>query len=107
MKTGNLVWSDEFNNNGGPDPSKWNVLNVPQSPNNEKQYYKSSGNAVCSNGFLTITAKKESFGGKQYTSAKLVSAKEFTYGVFEMRAKLPRGKGKFKEIFSKFAFFFT
>ncbi len=93
MKTGKLVWSDEFSNNGGPDPSKWHVMNVPQSPNNEKQYYKSSGNAECHNGILSIIAKKENFGGKQYTSAKLISTKEFTYGVFEMKAKLPKGRG--------------
>ena len=104
MKKGSLVWSDEFDNNGGPDSSKWNVLDVPQSPNKELQYYTKSGNAACSNGFLTITAKKENRGGKQYTSAKLVSVKEFTYGVFEMKAKLPKGKGYFEKIFIKIIF---
>jgi beta-glucanase (GH16 family) len=91
-----LVWSDEFSKNGGPDPSKWNTntdCTLPGMPgpgcgNNEQQYYKPSGNAVCSGGYLTITAKNENFGGRQFTSAKLISQQVWTYGVFEARMKM-------------------
>jgi len=99
---GNLIWSDEFNNNGGPDQGKWNTNTDCSLPglgpgadcgNNEKQYYKPSGNAVCNDGYLTITAKNENYGGMQYTSAKLISRQEWRYGVFEARMKTPKGSG--------------
>ena len=67
----------------------------PGCGNNEQQYYKPSGNAVCSGGFLTITAKNENFGGRQFTSAKLISKQEFRYGVVEARIKMPKGRGYF------------
>ena len=97
-----MVWSDEFNYNGEPNPNEWNT-NTECSisslypgagcGNNEQQYYKTSGNAVCNGGFLTITAKNENFGGRQFTSAKLISKKEWKYGVFEARIKVPKGRG--------------
>ena len=37
--------------------------------------------------------RKENFAGQPYTSARLSSKQTFRYGVFEMRARLPRGKG--------------
>ena len=37
--------------------------------------------------------RKENYGGKSYTSARLSSKRTFKYGVFEMRARLPQGKG--------------
>ena len=40
--------------------------------NSELQYYTST-NAVVANGILRITAKKESLGGKEYTSARMVT----------------------------------
>ena len=48
---------------------------------------------MCNGGFLTITAKNENFGGRQFTSAKLISKKEWKYGVFEARIKVPKGRG--------------
>ncbi len=96
QQKGSLVWSDEFNNNGGPDPSKWNTnTDCNGCGNNELQFYKPSGNAVCNGGFLTITAKRENANGRQYTSAKLVSKQEWKYGVFEARIKSPKGRGNF------------
>jgi beta-glucanase (GH16 family) len=62
--------------------------------NNELQYYKKE-NTIVKDGFLTITAKKESFGGKAYTSSRLVTKdkKEFKYGRVDIRAALPKGQG--------------
>jgi beta-glucanase (GH16 family) len=49
------------------------------------------------NGYLTITAKKEQYVTPYwtygYTSARLNSTSNFQYGVFEMRAQLPKGRG--------------
>lgn len=44
---------------------------------------------------LTITAYKPEtpVGGKKYISARMSSRQSWTYGKFEMRAKLPAGRG--------------
>jgi beta-glucanase (GH16 family) len=95
-----LVWSDEFNGTS-VDTNKWEFMIGDGSAyglwgwgNNELQYYRSQ-NATVANGELTITAKQESFGGKQYTSARLrtLNKGDWTYGRIEMRAKLPVGQG--------------
>ncbi len=93
----NLIWSDEFNTDGVPDPTKWVAeIGTGQSGwgNNEKQYYRAE-NAVVEDGSLKITAKAENFSGSNYTSARLITAGlfDFTYGKVEMRAKLPSGAG--------------
>lgn len=94
-----LVWEDNFDGttlnsanwspmigNGCPNLCGWG--------NNELQYYRAE-NATVGGGLLTITARQENFGGSQYTSARLRSLNkaDFTYGRFEMRAKLPAGQG--------------
>jgi beta-glucanase (GH16 family) len=58
--------------------------------NNEKQMYTQS-NAEIRNGFLNIITQRTAEG--RYLSARLLSKLSFKYGVFEMRAKLPRGRG--------------
>ena len=92
----NLVWFDEFNTDGAPDPSKWvaEIGNNNGWGNQEKQYYRAE-NAVVEGGSLKITAKAEAFGGQQYTSARLKTdgLYDFTYGKVEFRAKLPTGGG--------------
>jgi beta-glucanase (GH16 family) len=93
-----LVWSDEFNGTGLPDASKW-IYDVGGNGwgNNELEYYTDSktANARMENGNLIIEARKESFGGRNYTSARLLTKNKaaWTYGRFEIRAKIPRGKG--------------
>lgn len=94
-----LVWSDEFNTDGTPDPAKWGYDIGTGSGgwgNNELQYYTNRPeNASISNGTLKITAKKEAFSGSQYTSARLLTKNKFTtkYGKIEARMKLPAGVG--------------
>ena len=89
-----LVWSDEFNYNGLPDGNKWYFEHGPDWPNGELQYYtlNRQENARVANGTLTIEAKQEQFGGRQYTSARLLSNIGFTYGRMEIRAKLTQGE---------------
>ena len=95
IQKGALLWSDEFNYNGAPNSSVWNVLVNGNNYNNEIQFYTNrTSNANVSGGFLTLTAKLEKYGARNYTSARLESKRTFTYGVFEMRAQLPtQGNG--------------
>jgi beta-glucanase (GH16 family) len=89
-----LDWSDEFNGTA-LDSTVWtHDIGAGGWGNNESQYYQPN-NAVVSGGFLTITARRETVGGAPYTSSRIQSSgkKSFTYGRFEMRAKLPGTQG--------------
>ena len=95
-----LVWSDEFDQDGPVSQDKWNVETIP--PNNgswwngELQFYTDKeDNIRVEEGLLKITAKYESYEGKNYTSARINTQDkfEFTYGRVEMRAKLPNWEG--------------
>lgn len=94
-----LIWSDEFNTPGAPDPSKWGYDIGNGSGgwgNGELQYYTNrSDNAIVSAGTLKIIAKKEALSGFAYTSARLLSKGKFSvkYGKIEVKAKLPAGGG--------------
>lgn len=94
----NLVWSDEFNGTSlnranwtpeiGTGSGGWG--------NNELQYYTDRAqNVQVTGGNLVITAQKESYGGMNYTSARIKTQdlKNFTYGKVEARIKLPSGQG--------------
>jgi beta-glucanase (GH16 family) len=106
-----LVWADEFASDGLPDANKWDYdtsRNAAGWFNSEKQYYarERTENAVVRNGSLVVTARKEDlsnasdWGGQHYTSARLVTRgkKDWMYGFFEVRAKLPCGQGTWPAI---------
>lgn len=97
-----LVWSDEFDYNGSPDPNKWSFdIGGNGWGNNEDQYYTDRlSNAQVSGGTLKITARKEGFGGKSYTSSRVISKNtgDWLYGKVEVRAKLPTGQGTWPAI---------
>ena len=103
-----LVWSDEFSYQGLPDSSKWHYDRGDGCPslcgwgNNERQYYTENRpeNARVENDLLVIEARREPFGGSDYTSARLVTRGHdaWTYGRFEIRAKLPSGRGSWPAI---------
>lgn len=99
-----LVWFDEFDVNGKPDGTKWGYDIGTGSNgwgNNELEYYTERlENAYVENGSLFIKAVKENFGGKAYTSARLLTKGkfEFTYGKVEVRAKLPSPAGTWPAI---------
>ncbi len=106
-----LVWADEFSGEGVPDAAAWvheTGRNKEGWYNNEKQYYSAPRleNAEVSGGVLTITARKEArsdqadWSGQAYSSARLatIGKKEWTYGFFDIRAKLSCGKGTWPAI---------
>lgn len=98
-----LVWSDEFDYEGLPDPDKWSY-DIGYIANNEKQYYTEARleNARVEDGHLIIEARKESFEGFDYTSARLVTRGKQTwkYGRFEVRARVPAGRGTWPAIWT-------
>lgn len=105
-----LVWSDEFDGSS-VDRKKWRfdtAFNKRGWFNNEQQYYSKArqDNAKVAGGLLTITARADGFtlrgledwGGQRYTSARLLSKASWTYGYYEIRAKLPCSQGMWPAI---------
>jgi beta-glucanase (GH16 family) len=96
------MWADEFDYTGLPDKAKWGYdIGGGGWGNNELEYYTDrEENASVANGLLTITAKKETYQNRNYTSARLVSKGkgDFLYGRFEVKARLPKGKGTWPAI---------
>jgi beta-glucanase (GH16 family) len=95
QKFDSLIWSDEFNKDGLPDPAKWSY-EEGQLRNGEAQFYtKRKENARIKNGVLIIEARKENYDTAKFTSASLNTQKTklFTYGRIEFRAKIPMGRG--------------
>lgn len=98
----NMVWSDEFNGTT-IDRTKWTYdIGTGESEgivdwgNQELEYYTDRPeNSRIENGHLVIQARKENFGSKQYTSARMVTRglASWKYGKFEARMKLPSGQG--------------
>ncbi len=112
-----LVWSDEFDRPGRPDPAKW-VYEEGFVRNNEAQYYTRDRreNARVENGLLVIEARQERWKNPAFTmgaadwaksreSAEYTSASLTTEGKaswtnvrVEVRAKLPTGRGTWPAI---------
>lgn len=89
-----LIWSDEFDSTA-VNTNEWVYeVNGNGGGNNELQYYTSRvQNSAVSGGSFKITALKESYLGKSYTSARLHTNRSWLYGKIEARMKLPYGKG--------------
>ncbi|MEH3112210.1 glycoside hydrolase family 16 protein [Pedobacter terrae] len=99
-----LVWAEEFNKNGAPDPANWNY-ELGFERNEEHQWYQPE-NARCENGKLILEAKKEKKSNPNfkegshdwkknrreaaYTSAsiKTQGLHSWMYGRFVMRGKI-------------------
>lgn len=92
-----LVWEDNFDG-PGLNRNDWNVeLHEPGWVNAELQeYVDSEENIFFENGNLVIRPVKSTVNGKiHYTSGRISTQnkKDFTYGVFEARLKVPEGNG--------------
>lgn len=111
-----LVWSDEFEADGAPDASVWQ-FEEGFARNEEAQWYQ-AGNAWCEGGKLIIEARREAdprpnplyeAGSRDwrkqreqivYTSSCLrtIGRKEFRYGRFEVKARIPVAGGAWPAI---------
>jgi beta-glucanase (GH16 family) len=106
-----LVWADEFDKDGHPDPTKWQY-EEGYIRNHEEQYYTKDRleNARVEGGCLVIEGRKEAIPNPhhkpdskganaqavtKYTAASLntLGKADWLYGRIEVRAKLPQGKG--------------
>lgn len=99
-----LVWADEFNEDGRPDPANW-IHERGFVRNHEAQWYQPE-NAWCTNGLLIIEARREKAPNPnhlpdsnnwrkqrkhaKYTSSCLITKglHSWRYGRFEIRAKI-------------------
>jgi len=94
-----LAWSDEFTGPAGQlaDPATWTYEVGTDWGNAQLEYDtdRASNAALDGAGHLVITARREAYEGRQYTSARLTTAgkREFRYGKFEARMQLPGGQG--------------
>ena len=98
-----LVWSDEFDQPGEPDPDNWTYdVGGHGWGNAELQDYTENRpeNARVEDGHLIIEARREAWEGMDYTSARLVSKgrASWLHGRFEVRARLPEGRGTWSAI---------
>lgn len=91
-----LVWQDEFEGNALKTEFWSHETGTGQDGwgNNELQFYRPE-NTSFQDGHLIITAKKEAFGGREYTSSRIITKdkKQFRYGRVDIRAALPKGQG--------------
>ncbi len=96
------TFADEFDTRIDPRNWRYDVSRNRQGwANNEKQYYSKARpeNARVEDGALVIEARRERLtkardhGGQDYTSARLISRRAMGYGFYEVRARLPCGRG--------------
>jgi beta-glucanase (GH16 family) len=106
-QTKKLVWSDEFNYTGHPNPDKWGYEEGYYRRPIELQYYTVNRleNARVDGQNLIIELRKETPESfyptslndefHRYTAAAVNTRNtaSWTYGRFEIRAKLPKGAG--------------
>lgn len=94
-----LVWEDEFEGPAGqlPDPANWRFDIGTDWGNAQLEYDTDRPENVSLNGEgqLAITARREPYMGREYTSGRIKTQDLFerTGGRFEARIRLPRGQG--------------
>lgn len=94
-----LVWSDEFDGAAGALPNRANWgFDVGTNWGNQQLEFDTDRAANASldgNGHLLITARRETYQGSAFTSARITTqGKQLVqYGKIEARMQLPRGRG--------------
>jgi beta-glucanase (GH16 family) len=115
-KSWKLVWADEFNRDGPPDPKTWQ-FESGFTRNHELQWYRPD-NAICRDGKLVIEARREKIRNSgyhpghrmwkhsrphaDYSSASLITQPHLAwqYGRFEIRARFPARGGLWPAIWT-------
>lgn len=111
-----LVWNDEFNTNGKPDPSSWR-FEKGFVRNQELQWYQED-NASCRDGVLLIEGRREKLGNPgfaagsnnwkssreyaEYTSSSIQTRglHQWQFGRFEIRARIDTASGSWPAIWT-------
>jgi beta-glucanase (GH16 family) len=94
-----LVWEDDFEGPAGqlPDAANWRFDIGTDWGNAQLEFDTDRAENVSLDGagHLAITARRESYMGQEYTSARITTQDRFerTNGRFEARIRLPRGQG--------------
>ena len=95
-----LTWSDEFDGPAGqlPDPANWRFDVGGSGWGNEQLEFdtdRTQNARLDGRGHLEIVARRESYQGRSYTSARINTSQLFSQasGRFEARIKLPIGQG--------------
>lgn len=109
-----LVWSDEFDIDGVPNPDIWR-FEKGFARNEELQWYQAD-NTYCENGLAKIEGRVERVKNPnyqagssdwkknreyaEYTSSSMITenSKNWLYGRFEISAKIPTAKGSWPAI---------
>lgn len=115
--TWELVWADEFDVDGPVNPENW-TFEKGFVRNSEPQWYQEN-NAICKDGNLIITARKERVRNPkydaassdwklnreyaEYTSSSIITQnkRDLLYGRMEVRAKIPVSSGAWPAIWCK------
>ncbi len=96
-----LVWEDNFETGGLPNPEFWSY-EEGYIRNNEAQFYTKERleNARVEDGNLVIEARNDNWKGHKITSASIntYGKKSILYGRVEVKAKLPTGVGSWPAI---------
>lgn len=94
-----LDWSDEFDGPAGalPNATTWR-FDVGTDWGNQQLEFdtdRATNASLDGSGHLVITARRESYQGRAFTSARITTAgkRQFQYGRIEARMQLPRGRG--------------
>jgi len=111
-----LVWDEEFNTKGKPNPDYWD-FEKGFVRNEELQWYQEN-NAMCNNGVLTIEGRREEISNPNYqidshhwktnrefahytsSSINTRGLKQWLYGRFEVRARIDTAMGTWPAIWT-------
>ncbi len=97
-----LLWEDQFDKDGMPNPDIWTIETGGHGfGNNEQQFYTNrSKNVFIKDGILNIVGNKEKYENCEYTSAKLTTEgiKTIQHGRIDVVAKVPSGDGTWPAI---------
>src|SRR5579862_8038659 len=90
-----LVFDEEFDRPGPIDARRWIYDDGPVYNHELEHYTSSPRNSRVEHGKLVVTALKE---GDRITSARIQSRESWRYGYFEIRAKVPGGRGTWPSV---------